>query len=90
MTYTKLFKDKNDVKKYRNAEIRKHEGHLFLDDTYYEYESQGFWNKKEHTVIATDYDNFAVIYGCEQNLGTYHTYATLLSRSKHLSSEYID
>jgi hypothetical protein len=42
-------------------------------------------------VIATDYENYAVLYGCQNlNFGKYETFATLLSREETLSSQYAD
>jgi hypothetical protein len=36
----------------------------------------------QHYVISTDYDSYAVVYGCDQYLGfTKISYATFLSRS---------
>ena len=52
------------------------------------------WNQLFDTVpyqiVETDYDNYAVVYGCEdQFLWIFHyRYATLLSRRTYLEGEY--
>lgn len=41
--------------------------------------------------MATDYENFAVVYGCDNYFGLFHgRFATLLSRTEYLESEYVD
>ena len=49
-----------------------------------------FWN--DHEIIATDYENYAVVYGCQNLLfDTYHYhYASLLSRSEKVSPIHVD
>lgn len=48
-------------------------------------------NKKHHQILETDYDNFALVYGCDDMFfGLFHfRYATLLSRSMQLDQLYL-
>ena len=48
-----------------------------------------FWGNIEHTILDTDYDNYALIYGC-RNIGIFHDkYVTLLSREKFVQFPYV-
>jgi hypothetical protein len=44
-----------------------------------------FWGYKTHYIIDTDYDHYALAYGCDNYWGFFYgSYATLLSRDKYL------
>ena len=48
-----------------------------------------FWTKLHHYVIDTDYENYAVVFGCDQWFGFWEvSWATLLSRSKTIDTEH--
>lgn len=50
-----------------------------------------FWGKKSHYVIDTDYDNYALVYGCDSYFFPFiwGEYATLLSRETYLEYPYV-
>ena len=46
--------------------------------------------KVQHYVLESDYDNWAIIYGCSQFLGIFYgSYSTLLSRKPILDYRYV-
>ena len=45
--------------------------------------------KVQHYVYESDYDNWAIIYGCKQFFGFFVSYATLLSRKPSLDYRYV-
>ena len=55
------------------------------------FESKNFL-QNDHEIIATDYENYAVVYECQNLLfNTYHNhYASLLSRNEKISPTYVD
>lgn len=60
---------------------------FFSDDRYHIYNS--LTEKFHHYVIDTDYENYALIYGCDIYFGIVpYTYVTLLSRSDYLEYKY--
>lgn len=72
---------------YRNIEIR--QKWLFNNRYDYIYHHK-LWGKNQHYVIDTDYDNYAVVYGCDQYFGFFYgKYATLLSREKYVEFPYV-
>ena len=45
----------------------------------------------ENRIVATDYDNYALTYGCKTIFGFVHIdYSTLLSREKKIQKRYVD
>jgi hypothetical protein len=57
-----------------------------------EYISKGIWGGGtfEHMVIDTDYDNYAIVYGCDTYYFFFHGYyATLLSREPYVEYPYV-
>jgi hypothetical protein len=49
------------------------------------------WDKRHHQILATDYENWAVMYGCDNYFGFFHgRYANLLSRELYLETKYVD
>lgn len=43
-----------------------------------------------HIILDTDYQNYAVVYGCDQYWGLFKgEYATLLSRTEYVESQYV-
>ena len=45
----------------------------------------------EHFILDTDYENYAISYGCDNYFGIFHgRWATLLSRTNYLESQYVD
>ena len=82
MTITKSYFGDKDKEKI-DQQILTFEDHLMTSKF-------AFWN--DHEIIATDYENYAVVYGCQNLLfDTYHYhYASLLSRSEKLSPIHVD
>ena len=64
---------------------------LFNDGKAYLNHPWSLYPKTQHYVIATDYDHFAIVYGCEEYLFPFgHVkYATLLSRTEFLEYPYV-
>ena len=49
-----------------------------------------FWGKNSHYVIESDYDNYALVYGCDMYFPfIWGEYATLLSREPFLEYPYV-
>lgn len=46
---------------------------VYLDDDYGRWVDNGLFNQRQHNILATDYNNFAVVYGCYDILfGIFH------------------
>jgi hypothetical protein len=51
---------------------------------------RGYW-EHEHIILDTDYENFALVYGCDNYFGVFHgRWATLLSRIEYAEVEYVE
>jgi hypothetical protein len=52
---------------------------------------KGLFKHNQHYVVDTDYDNYAIVYGCEPVFFffAHYRYATLLSRDKFLDFPYV-
>ena len=65
----------------------------FIDFNPYDgvtYIDHGIWGKYRHFVLDTDYDNWALIYGCDFYMGLFHVnWITLLSREKFMAYPHI-
>lgn len=49
-----------------------------------------FWGKKTHYIIDTDYDNYALAYGCDNYFWVFYgEWATLLSREPFVEYPYV-
>lgn len=61
---------------------------FFSDNRYHIYHS--LTEKYHHYVIDTDYENYALIYGCDVYFGIIpYIYVTLLSRTDYLEFKYM-
>jgi len=49
------------------------------------------WKQKEFNILNTDYNNYAVVYGCDEFLFglLYYEWSALLSRTKSVEREYV-
>lgn len=88
-TLTKMKLSRSFVKKFwgwkakdENISIRR----LWIFDTGLDYIFHwNIWGKNQHYVIDTDYETYAIVYGCDQYFGFWQgKYATLLSRTEYL------
>ena len=86
MTVAKTYFDQDGLRQVDKFDVKKSNKNLDLTGA-----SLMTQNIKQN-VIDTDYDNYAVIYGCENyNFGFQHeTYAILLSRTDILGAEPAD
>ena len=50
------------------------------------------YTQHPHQVLLTDYENFALVYGCGNILGgvLYYEYAILLSRDMYINADYVE
>lgn len=64
------------------------ERNFMSDGLPYAYHSNG--KKYHHYVIDTDYEHYALVYGCDQYWGIFYgAYATLMSRADYIDSTYV-
>jgi hypothetical protein len=66
---------------------------LFSDGLYHIYKKERFWNRADkyhHYVIDTDYDNYALVFGCDRLFFFWHyTWVSLLYRSDYAEQKHV-